>query len=145
MAESGEPFGIIRRILPFMSVAILIAGIYTGWVFYSRKSADQAIAREQEAKEVEDARRTVRLLGGGQFKILSFYAYPGVVGRGQETRICYGVSGAKTVRIEPNVEAIKPALNRCLSVAPKATTEYRLVAEDGAGHTATERFTLRVQ
>ena len=145
MAEEGEPFSVLRKILPFLSVVVVIAALYTAWIFYSRRSADRDVQQAREAKELEDARRTVRLLGGGQFKILAFYAYPGVIGRGEETRICYGVSGAKMVRIEPGVEAIKPSLNRCLNVAPRKTTQYRLIAEDGAGHTVTESFTLRVQ
>jgi hypothetical protein len=31
-----------------------------------------------------------------------------------------------------------------LKVTPSKSTEYKLVAEDGSGHTASQRFVLRV-
>ncbi|HEV2448127.1 MAG TPA: hypothetical protein VGS58_19485, partial [Candidatus Sulfopaludibacter sp.] len=63
---------------------------------------------------------------------------------GHSTVLCYGVLNAKTVRIEPPVEGVSPALNRCVEVAPLHDTRYTLTAEAADGHTATESFTLSV-
>jgi hypothetical protein len=54
------------------------------------------------------------------------------------------VVGAKTVRLEPPVEEVWPALNRCLQVSPARDTEYRLIAQDATGHAVSESFVLRV-
>ncbi len=144
MPEPGEPLPLLRKIIPFISVAILIAAVYVGWVFYSRYSADHDAASARTGKEAADAKRTVDLLGGGEFKILNFYASPGAIRRGERTTVCYGVSEAKTVRIDPPIEPIQPAISRCLQVAPRKTTQYTLFAEDGKGHSATQNFTLQV-
>jgi hypothetical protein len=84
------------------------------------------------------------MLGGGQLKILSFYASPGAIRRGERANICYGVYGAKSVRIEPPVQALYPAIAYCLQVSPSRSTEYKLVAEDGSNHTVTQSLALRV-
>jgi len=143
--EQGGAAGVLRRVIPVMGVAILIAALYVGWVFYSRWDADHRADEERKEREIEDAKRTVEMLGGGKFKILAFYAYPGLIRAGEETRICYGVSGTKAVRIEPPVEELKPSLSRCFSVKPRKTTEYKLIAENGNGQTATESFIIKVQ
>jgi hypothetical protein len=48
------------------------------------------------------------------------------------------------VRIEPEVGDLHPALSYCLEVAPRKETEYKLTAEDGAGHTATASLAIKV-
>jgi acyl-CoA thioesterase FadM len=77
-------------------------------------------------------------------KILHFYAASGQVARGESTTVCYGVENAKSVRIEPPVEELKPFLNRCFQVSPTKDTTYRLVAEGIDGKTVSESFTIRV-
>ncbi len=144
MPERDAPESIIRKILPFTSIAILIAAIYVGWIFYSRWNDDQEASRARAEKQRAAAQQTLDQLGGGQFKILNFYASPGAVKRGDSATVCYGVSEAKSVKITPDVEAIHPAISHCLQVTPKKTTEYTLTAEDGKGHTATQSFTLQV-
>ena len=84
------------------------------------------------------------MLGGGQLKILSFYASPGVIRRGEKTNLCYGVYGAKTVRIEPPIEELHPAVAHCLQVSPATTTQYKLIAEDASGHSVSQSAVLRV-
>ena len=144
MSESAEPGSVIRKILPFTSIAILIAAIYVGWIFYSRWNDDQEANRARVEKQRAAAQQTLDQLGGGQFKILNFYAVPGAVKRGDSATVCYGVSEAKAVRIEPKVEELHPAISHCLQVTPKKTTEYTLTAEDGKGHTTTQSFTIQV-
>ena len=86
----------------------------------------------------------IDLLGGGDLKIRDFYVMPRVVGFGRRATMCYSVVGAKIVRIDPPVQELHPALSYCFQIVAKQTTEYRLLAQDEAGHTATAKVTLKV-
>jgi len=134
---------LLRKALPFLTVAIFAAAAYNGWFFYSRWRDAHETERTSQAMEVEEAQRTINMLGGGRLKILNFYASPNAIRRGEHANICYGVYGAKSVRIEPPVE-LHPAIQHCLQVSPSRSTEYKLVAEDSLGHTATEGLVLQV-
>ncbi len=135
---------LFRKSLPFLTVGIVAAVAYDGWLFYSRWRDAREGERASREKETEEARRTIDMLGGGHLKILHFYASPGAIRRGEHASICYGVYGAKSVRIDPPVEELHPAVARCLQVSPSTSTEYKLVAEDGMGHTASQGFVLQV-
>jgi len=78
-------------------------------------------------------------------KILQFYASSGEVAKGEAVTVCYGVENAQSVRMEPEVEQLRPALNRCFQVTPTTQTTYTLAAEGFDGSTATESFTVRVK
>ncbi len=79
-----------------------------------------------------------------QVKILQFYASPSIVNRGESTLICYGVSDAKEVHINPPVEDLWPAYSRCFSVTPSEHTTYRLTAT-GPGGPVTKELEIEVQ
>jgi hypothetical protein len=81
---------------------------------------------------------------GDGVKILQFYARDGVVTEGEKTVLCYGVSNARSVRIDPPVEGVGPALTRCVEVQPKRETHYTLIAEGSDGHTVSQSFDVRV-
>lgn len=68
-------------------------------------------------------------------KIVQFYVSPPAVARGERALLCYGVEDAEAVRIEPEVEPLKPSLSRCVEVTPKQTTTYTLTAEGKGGRT----------
>ena len=123
---------------------VAAAVIYDGSIFYSRWSRERDAERTQAREEAEQARRTLKLLGGNELRIVNFYAYPGVIRPGSHATICYGVTGAKEVRIEPPVEEVWPAISHCLQVSPRKDTEYTLTAEDAAGHSVSQSFVLRV-
>jgi ABC-type phosphate transport system ATPase subunit len=131
----------MRRMLPFLSVALFIGLIYNGVVFYSRWSANREVERKQEEKQAEDARRTLDQLRDLKSEL---YAAPAQIKRGGQTRLCYATIGAKTVRIDPPVGEVWPALGRCVEVSPRSTTVYTLVAEDGSGHRVTSTATVTV-
>ncbi len=59
--------------------------------------------------------------------------------------MCYGVENARAVRIEPEVEKLKPAWNRCFDVSPRQTTMYRLVATGPDDSTDKGRLTVTVR
>ncbi|MBY0374311.1 MAG: hypothetical protein K2Q23_09975 [Bryobacteraceae bacterium] len=77
-------------------------------------------------------------------KITQFYAAPNLIGKGEKAMLCYGVESAAKVEIEPRVEAVWPALSRCVEVAPTADTEYRFLAtgRDGRIATASAKITV---
>ncbi len=76
--------------------------------------------------------------------ILAFYASRGEVVAGENAVICYGVTNARGVRLEPPVETLKPALNRCIAISPQATTTYTLYATGDDGAQTSASFTVRV-
>src|SRR5579863_4714827 len=142
MAEQPRP--LLRRALFFLSIIVCLGVLYDAYVFYSRWRSRQVVERESEKAEAERARRTLEMQGGDQLKILSFYASPPEIHQGGQSLICFGVNAAKSVRIEPPVEELHPALSRCFPVSPRRDTEYRLTAEDAAGHIVTASLTVRV-
>src|SRR5262249_6380046 len=85
-----------------------------------------------------------RIYGGTQVRILQFYARESAVIEGGKSVICYGVVNAKSVRVEPPLEGISPALNRCVEAAPRRDTRYTLIAEGQDGTMVSESFVLGV-
>jgi hypothetical protein len=135
----------MRRAMQFFGLVIVAALIYDGAIFYSRWNANRQAAQAQVEKEASQERKELDAMGGGGLKILSFYAAPGTIRRGAHTTLCYGVVGAKNVRIEPPVDNVWPALTRCVQVSPRKDAEYKFIADDGAGHSATQSITVSVK
>jgi hypothetical protein len=134
----------LRRLLRYSGILVVAAAVYDGVVFYSRWSSDRAIEQARAAQEAEQARKTLALLGGEGLKIVNFYASPGAIPQGGTANICYGVNGAKVVKLDPPVEEVHAALTHCLQVAPAKDTEYTLTAEDGAGHSVSQSLAITV-
>ncbi len=130
--------------MPFLAFLIVAALLYDGYIFYSRWSSNRAAADAQAQREARQREAVVRTVGEG-LKILSFYAAPSAITRGARTNLCYGVSGATTVRMEPPVDAVWPALTRCVQVSPRKETEYKLIAVDSKGGSATQTVTVTVR
>jgi hypothetical protein len=135
----------MRRVLWVLGVLIAAGIVYDAWIFYSRWSADREEAQALAQKELNHERKTIDAYGGGDLKIVSFYAAPGAIRRGERTNLCYGVTGAKTVRMEPPVDAVWPSLTRCVEVSPKKDTEYKIIALDEAGHSVTQSVAVAVR
>ncbi len=134
----------LRRALPILSIAILIGLVYDGSIFYGRWRDARSGEKAQAAKEAQDDRSIVDALGGDHLKILDFYASPSRVRRGQTSTICYGVNAAQSVRIDPPVEQLHPAVSHCLQVTPQRNTDYKLTIADAAGHTLSQSLTIEV-
>jgi hypothetical protein len=134
---------LVRRLLPLLSLAVLGVLVYDGWVFYSRWERNREVTRQKDEKEQADAHHTLQLIGN--LKIAGFYADPTAINPGRKSRLCYSVIDAKSVRIEPPVQDLYPALSFCFDVAPRKTTEYRLIAQDAGGHTVTAETAIQVR
>ena len=136
--SSPAPFQFIRTLLPFTTVAAVLALIYLAWVFYSRSSQKQELQRAADRKSIEQAQKTYEMYGSGQLKILLFYATPPVLRKGETAQLCYSVSNATTVKIDQGVEEIKPSLSHCVQVKPAHSTTYTIAADDDKGHHVTQ-------
>jgi hypothetical protein len=131
----------------FGVLAAIVVG-YTAFVFWSRWQENQDLAAKQKtaqaAAQRDAAEKSVELLGGSDFKIISFYATPGKIQRGDTVDMCYGVSNAKSVKLDPPVANVWPSVDRCMQVSPKKTTTYTFTADDGKGNTKTAQLTIEV-
>lgn len=144
MDDFEKPKSLARRTLPFVGVLIAVIVIYDGGIFYSRWSDKRDAQAAAAEKEKEKARATLRVLGSGGFKITSFYAAPGEIRAGEKAKVCYGVQDAAAVQLDPPVASVWPSATRCFDVSPRRDTQYKLTAQDAAGHTASADFTLQV-
>jgi hypothetical protein len=147
--EQKTPRTLRNMWLGFGVVALIVLG-YTAFVFWSRWQENQDIAAKEKAAQAgklrDDAAKSFEVLGGADFKIVSFYAMPGTIHRGDSVDMCYGVSNAKSVKLDPpDVANMFPSLDRCVKVAPKKTTTYTFTADDGKGNTKTAQLTIEVQ
>ncbi|MBZ5592151.1 MAG: hypothetical protein LAP39_07940 [Acidobacteriia bacterium] len=146
MPAEPDSVRIIRKLLPYVSAGVALAALYVALVFGSRWRDNQRLeSAAAEAARVKRQREISGIYGDGRLRILNFYVTPGIISRGQTALVCYGVVNAKSVRLEPAVERMYPAISRCFEVAPLHETRYTLIAEDAGGHTATESFVLQVR
>jgi hypothetical protein len=77
-------------------------------------------------------------------KILAFYPRDVLVTEGGKTLLCYGVSNAKSVRIDPEVDGVSPSLARCVEIRPRRETLYTLTAAGSDGQTVSQTVTVRI-
>ncbi|NDQ57822.1 MAG: hypothetical protein GZ088_12195 [Acidipila sp.] len=138
-----------RKKLLFFILPVLVVAIYLGWVFYSRgrenRQIDAQARARQNAKQTAEDRKTVELMGGNRFEITNFYANPTAIRRGESAEVCYGMSNAKSVTLDPPDAPVWPAFSRCFDVTPKKETTYTLTATDAAGNTKTSTLTIKVK
>lgn len=128
------------------AVVLLLAICYVGWVFFSRWQQNRAIAEKAAAAKHTQDQQTFQAMGGNSFEILAFYAHPQAIGRGDSASLCYSVSNAKGVSLEPPSDVnVWPSYERCVSVSPHKTTTYTLTATDASAHTKSAQATIEVR
>jgi hypothetical protein len=132
-------------LLPWTSVLLVFALLWTGWVFYSRHHQIVEAQRAAAERKAKADQATLSLLGGDRLTVLDFYASPGAIHRGTHVSLCYGVSNAVSMTIEPDLGSWKPAISRCIDIAPKRTTSYTLTAKSASGQTVTANATVTVE
>jgi hypothetical protein len=134
-----------RSPAPFVIAATAGALMLLGWVLFARGSATPSIeAARPAAATTQKPTDANAFYGNGSLKVLSFYANPVEVKRGSRALVCYGVSNASSVRIEPAVGETWPSTSRCLEVTASKDTDYKLTATDSAGHQEIRSVTLHV-
>jgi len=141
---SNDPFSTIRKLLPFTTAAVVITALYVGWIFYSRWQAGRDAERAQAEARVAEAQKVVEAYGGNKVTVLNLSASKGVLHRGETAQLCYGVSNAKNVKIEPPVGDLWPSMYRCVEIAPTKDTTYTITADDGQGHSDSKAIEIKV-
>jgi hypothetical protein len=133
-------------LLPYTTILLVIVAIYVGWIFYSRwRDRKEAQERADAAQQAQQKKVVDQVFGSGQVKLLNFSISPIRLQRGESAHLCYGVSNAVSVTIEPHVEDTKPSYNHCFDISPKTNTTYTLTAKDKAGRVETGSLTVTVQ
>jgi hypothetical protein len=127
------------------SALILLAAVYVAWVFYSRWQDEHTRQQQAAADRRAVDSQIVQNMGGNRFDILGFYADPAIAHPGDTVELCYSVSNAKTVKLEPQSEPVWPAYSHCVQVMPRKTTTYTFTAEDAAGHTKAAKVEVQVR
>src|SRR5436309_16115073 len=142
-----HPKSRLAGLLPYTTVALIIAALYVAWVFYSRHTSALRAQRAIESKKEENRKRVVdQIYGGGEVRFSVFSADAGVLKPGASTQLCYGVLNATTVRIEPPVgEDLKPTYRHCVEIAPKKTTTYTITASNDKGESKSESLIIQVR
>lgn len=134
-----------KQLVRWTWIPVLVAFAYAAWVLYSRQAENRRLEEQAVQERAAEDQKVLEKLGSGRLKILMFYANPPVVGRGEKTLLCYGVSNATTVRIEPNVAGVGPSISRCVEVSPKGDTTYTLTAEGADASKETGTVSVRVK
>lgn len=135
-----------RKFLRLSWILVAIVALVIAGIFYLRWQESRDIAEKAAEQQRRNARAVVEGLGGSSFNIMSFYASPGSIHRGDSAELCYGVANATSVDIDPRPsEGIWPSLDRCVSISPKKTTTYTLTAMDAKGQKKMQSLTLEVQ
>lgn len=139
----------LKNPLFYSSMTLVVVLLAVAFIMYSRwqerRNIDRHAALLRAEKQHEQDQIAVDQLGGKEFQILTLYASPKVIRRGEPAQVCYGVSNAKTVKLEPQPEAVWPSASHCVDVSPTKTTTYTLTIEDAAGKTLSETVDLSVR
>jgi hypothetical protein len=78
--------------------------------------------------------------------ILIFSPRPGSIATGRPTELCYAVSDAVQVRIDPGIGDVTPTSTMtCVRVAPSRTTTYELLAYGRNGRAVKQQLVIIVR
>jgi hypothetical protein len=77
-------------------------------------------------------------------RIAHFKADSSFLPTGTAGKLCYGVENATKLDLNPPVEYLLPAAERCIDIAPKQTTTYTLTAWGADGGQDQKSFEVRV-
>jgi hypothetical protein len=145
----SEQKSFLKNPLLYSSGVLVVALLAVVFVMFSRwqdsRNLERQAAQERAQKQHEQDRMAVEQLGGKEFAILSFYASPTVIQRGESAQLCYGVANAKTVKLEPQTQPVWPSVAHCVDVSPSKSTTYTLTMEDGGGHSQSQDVEVKVR
>lgn len=147
--EKPPAKSVLKNPLLYSSVVVGIAVLVVSSILFSRWQENRSIERrardENSRKQLENDRVALEQLGGKDLAIQSFYASPGVIRKGESVQLCYGVANAKTVKLEPQQNAVWPSHARCVDVSPQKTTTYTLTVSDAAGNVQAQSLQVKVE
>jgi len=139
----------LRNPLLYTSAVVVAALLGVVYVMFSRwqehRSIDRQATEQRAEKQREEDRVALEQLGGKDFTILSFYASPTVIRRGESAQLCYGVANAKSVKLEPQTQPVWPSAAHCVDVSPTKSMTYTLTVVNAAGATKSQTVELKVR
>lgn len=145
----SEPKSLLKNPLLYSSAILVVALLGVVFVMFSRwqdsRNMERQAAQARAEKQHEQDRAAVEQLGGREFRILSFYASPAVIRRGESAQLCYGVANAKTVRLEPQPQPVWPSTAHCVDVSPVKSTTYTLTIEGDTGTVLSQDVAIKVR
>ena len=126
---------LVAKLIRIMWVPVFLSLLYAGWVLWQRRTAAPApqVERDPMARY------------GNSVKILQFYTGTREIAAGGKASLCYGVVNATSVRLDPPVEKVWPAVSRCFDVTPAKSTRYTLTAEGAKQATVSESIEIAVK
>ena len=133
----------MKRIVLLLCIGSSLAAVRLAWVWLARQDAHTRVERAALARRGDAGRPPED--DSGAVRITQFYARSIEMTDGDPNLVCYGVRNAASVRIEPPVETLFPAMNQCFFVEPHQDTTYKLVADGTDGSQASESFQVRVK
>jgi hypothetical protein len=140
---------LFRNPLLYSSSAVTIVLLVVTWILVSRWQKNRAIERrayeEKAQKQSESDRIALEQLGGKELAIQSFYASPGAIHKDESVQLCYGVANAKSVKLEPQPNAVWPSYARSVSVSPPKSTTYTLTVSDASGNIKAQSLQVIVE
>jgi hypothetical protein len=145
----SEPNSLLKNPLLYSSAVLVVALLGVVFVMISRwqdnRKMERQAAQERAEKQHQQDRIAVEQLGGKEFAILSFYASPTVIRRGEFARLCYGVANAITLKLEPQSQPVWPSVSRCVDVSPAKSITYTLTIGDAAGKMQSQDVEIKVR
>jgi hypothetical protein len=145
----SEPKSFLKNPLLYSSAILVVALLGVVFVMFSRwqdsRNMEREAARERAEKQHEQDRLAVEQLGGKELAILSFYASPTTIRRGESAQLCYGIANAKTVKLEPQPQPVWPSTAHCVDVSPVKSVTYKLTIEGAEGKTQSQEVDVKVR
>ncbi len=111
----------------------------------SAAGMDGSTATQSLTVKVKAAPRkeTITVANRGLFTMI--FASAPEISPGDSVTLCYGAPEAKTVRVDPPVEELKPAERHCFQVKPERTTSYTFTATSKLGNAETAVLSVKVR
>jgi hypothetical protein len=79
----------------------------------------------------------------GLFRMI--FASAPEISPGDSVTLCYGAPEAKSIRIDPPVQELKPSERFCFQVKPERSTTYTFTATTTTGNTETAALSVKVR
>jgi|SRR5277367_1150670 len=144
--DQKKPF--LKNPVFYGALVILAIAVYVIYIFLNRYESNRKYVQQVEGKQAaaqrESDRNAVEQLGGSELAIRSMYISPGEIHHGESAQLCYDVSNAKTVTLDPPEAEVWPSHSRCLSLSPKKTTNYTLTIKGASGDPISQSVELKV-
>jgi hypothetical protein len=133
----------MRRIGVLLRLVLAVVLAQLAWTWVQRHDSDLRLRRLLAGRHARPAES--RGSSGTAARIVQFYAREAEIVEGERDLVCYGVENARSVKLDPPVETVEPALVRCFFVEPKWDTSYTLFAEGSDGSRDEATFAIRVR